>query len=134
MCLQRKTLCYEVLSGGRPDVSMTVDLQISSARHNVKKLCLYYSNTSIAHRHTNKQRIFDTLTPTGGRTLITARTATRFFIMIYKKPPRSISEYITLPSLRTGTRTESTIRELLNSLVIVLFHIIVSISYNKYSI
>lgn len=128
MCLQRKTLCYEVLSGGRPDVSMTVDLQISSARHNVKKLCLYYSNTSIAHRHTNKQRIFDTLTPTGGRTLIT-----RFFIMIYKKPPRSISEYITLPSLRTGTRTESTIRELLNSLVIVLFHI-VSISYNKYSI
>ena len=126
MCLQRKTLCYEVLSGGRPDVSMTVDLQISSARHNVKKLCLYYSNTSIAHRHTNKQRIFDTLTPTGGRTLIT-----RFFIMIYKKPPRSISEYITLPSLRTGTRTESTIRELLNSLVIVLFHI-VSISYNKY--
>ena len=126
MCLQRKTLCYEVLSGGRPDVSMTVDLQISSARHNVKKLCLYYSNTSIAHRHTNKQRIFDTLTPTGGRTLIT-----RFFIMIYKKPPRSISEYITLPSRRTGTRTESTIRELLNSLVIVLFHI-VSISYNKY--
>ena len=107
-------------------MSMTVDLQISSARHNVKKLCLYYSNTSIAHRHTNKQRIFDTLTPTGGRTLIT-----RFFIMIYKKPPRSISEYITLPSLRTGTRTESTIRELLNSLVIVLFHI-VSISYNKY--